>query len=97
MVSHTIATTDTELLDRDRHQPGETLDDAATESACRVLASLAERERRVLAEIDAAAQRLATGIYGACEACGRRVPPERLRAVPTTRFCIECERVAELH
>jgi RNA polymerase-binding protein DksA len=96
-VCRSIALTDNELLGRERHQPGESIDDAATETACRVLARLGDRERRVLAEIEAAEARLAAGTFGACEECGRPIPPARLRVVPAARFCVDCERVAELY
>ena len=64
-------TTDAELAGCERHHPGDFLDDAATDTACRLLASLEERDRRELAEIDAAEERLCTETFGTCEACAR--------------------------
>ena len=90
-----LATTDAELAGRERHHPGEFIDDAATEMTCRVLASLEERDRRVLAEVDAAEDRLAMGIVGVCAACGRRIPVERLRVLPTASLCVGCEQTVE--
>jgi RNA polymerase-binding transcription factor DksA len=52
-------------------------------------------ERHRLDEIDAAQARLAAGTFGACERCSTAIPLARLRAVPTARCCIACERVAE--
>lgn len=43
--------------------------------------------RRLLLENDAARARVARGTYGTCERCGRPIAEERLRAVPSTRFC----------
>jgi RNA polymerase-binding protein DksA len=43
----------------------------------------------LIAEVDAALQRLEEGRYGICEACGRPIPDERLEAVPATRHCLE--------
>ena len=48
----------------------------------------AERER--LAEIDAALDRIASGSYGRCEACGAQIAPGRLEARPWTRYCLAC-------
>ena len=86
-----LITTDLELAGCEGHQPGDFMDDAATHSACRVLANLEERDRRVLADIDAAEARLATGTFGVCEMCTRPIPFARLRALPTARLCVSCE------
>lgn len=41
-----------------------------------------------LHEVEAAFERLASGTYGACEACGEPIGQERLRALPAARHCI---------
>jgi RNA polymerase-binding protein DksA len=87
--------TDAELTGCEHHHPGDFLDDAATDIACRLLASLEERDRRVLAEIDAAEERLSSGTFGVCDLCARPIPFSRLRALPTARLCVACEQTAE--
>jgi RNA polymerase-binding transcription factor DksA len=57
--------------------------------------SLLEQLEAELAEVDAAVQRLERGAYGVCQACGRRIPDERLEALPATRFCVEDQARAE--
>ena len=52
--------------------------------------ALVRQAEQQLADIDAATQRLATGGYGRCEACGRAIAPERLEARPTARTCVSC-------
>jgi DnaK suppressor protein len=42
-----------------------------------------------------AARRIADGTYGICQACGERIPPQRLLAVPLTRFCLSCQDIRE--
>jgi DnaK suppressor protein len=42
-----------------------------------------------------AAKRIADGTYGICQACGERIPPLRLLAVPLTRFCLPCQDIRE--
>jgi len=74
---------------------GDPLDDAARDTACRVLASLEQRDRRVIAEISATERRLSAGSFGVCEMCVRPIPFERLRALPTARLCVVCEAMAE--
>ena len=39
-----------------------------------------------LAEVEAALTRIQEGRYGVCEATGEPIDPERLRAIPWTRF-----------
>jgi len=43
---------------------------------------------RLLSEVDAALDRLATGTYGYCETCHDPIEPERLAADPLARFCL---------
>ena len=52
--------------------------------------ALVGQARRHLAEIDAAAERLADGTYGVCARCGAAVPDARLEARPTARTCVAC-------
>jgi RNA polymerase-binding transcription factor DksA len=54
-----------------------------------------ERDRTILehvdaqlADVDRAAERLELGAYGLCEACGRPIDADRLRARPAARFCV---------
>jgi len=92
---HALRTTDVELGGYTREHPGDFLDDAATDTTCRVLARLEERDRRALEEIDAAEERLANGKFGVCETCETPIPFERLRAVPAARLCFTCEEATE--
>src|SRR5215470_16945428 len=92
---HALVTTDAELVGYTRDHPGDVLDDAATDTTCRLLARLKERDRRVLDEVDAAEERLAKGTFGICETCAKRIPFEQLRALPAARLCITCEEAAE--
>lgn len=43
-----------------------------------------------LEQIKAALHRLESGTYGLCTACGRKIPKERLQALPYTPFCVIC-------
>jgi DnaK suppressor protein len=94
-VSHALASTDAELVGLEGPRRDELVDEAARQTACRLLARLEARDRHVLQEIDAAEQRLSTGTFGVCEACARPIPLARLRALPMARLCIACEETAE--
>ncbi len=45
---------------------------------------------RLWAEIQAALHRIDRGTFGVCEVCRQPISPERLNAVPWTRFCVHC-------
>ena len=47
-------------------------------------------------QIDEALRRLNEGTYGFCEDCAQPISPERLKAVPFARRCVECQRKAEV-
>jgi len=49
-----------------------------------------ERELRTLAEIELSLRRIETGEYGICGVCGEKIPLARLKAIPSTRCCVEC-------
>lgn len=48
-----------------------------------------------LTDVKHALHRLDEGGYGTCEACGRPISADRLRARPGARFCIEDQALAE--
>jgi RNA polymerase-binding transcription factor DksA len=49
----------------------------------------------VLAEIEAALQRIELGCYGRCQRCGDAIPPERLEALPMAGLCMFCQYAKE--
>ena len=51
------------------------------------LDSLAKDE---LLQINAALQRIDTGVYGVCSRCGENIDPERLKALPYADNCTDC-------
>ncbi len=57
--------------------------------------SLLEARTRMRNQVDEALRRLDEGTYGICEDCGRPISPERLKAMPFARRCVECQRKAE--
>jgi RNA polymerase-binding protein DksA len=72
------------------------LADTATETYDRELDyTLEENSEHVLADIDAALNRIEDGSYGMCTNCGKQIPEERLEARPSATLCIDCQRVRE--
>lgn len=68
---------------------------ASEESEFKALIAEVNSEEGLLAEVDAALGRLQRGIYGFCEATHQPISPERLRAVPWTRFSREAAAARE--
>lgn len=62
---------------------------ASEEHEFQALISEVKSEENLLGEVEAALERLRRGTYGMCAATHRPIPPERLRAVPWTRFTQE--------
>ncbi|RJQ37188.1 hypothetical protein C4552_01675 [Candidatus Parcubacteria bacterium] len=63
--------------------------DVREEYETRIAQEQALEER--LAEVRKALERIAAGSYGACLACGKPIPEERLRANPAAAYHIEHE------
>lgn len=56
---------------------------------------LAALESRELAKIERAIDAIREGRYGTCDGCGKPIPVARLRALPYTATCVDCQRVQE--
>ena len=52
--------------------------------------SLLENAKDLLAQSDAALERIDDGSYGVCAHCGRSIPVARLEALPHTKLCVDC-------
>jgi RNA polymerase-binding transcription factor DksA len=70
--------------------------DAGTDSYDRdfALSQLSSEQDAVYA-IDQALNRIRNGTYGICELTGKRIEPQRLEAIPWTRFSAEAEKRLE--
>jgi RNA polymerase-binding transcription factor DksA len=56
---------------------------------------LSASARQVVDEIDGALLRMKKGTYGVCTPAGRRLPLERLEAIPWANVCVDCKARAE--
>jgi RNA polymerase-binding transcription factor len=56
---------------------------------------LSDRERVKITQIDDALERMEEASYGVCESCGLEIAEERLRAMPFTRLCRDCQQEQE--
>lgn len=92
-----VEATDWEIAALEAPGPGDSVDRAAGVSVTSLVSRLAGHDKRELDEIGAALRRLGSGTYGRCQACRRPIALARLRAVPATRFCLDCQTVEEVN
>lgn len=71
--------------------PADGLDLAHSLEEVETDAALIERCDERLKLIDEAFSRLERGRYGICEKCKQEIPIERLKAMPFTAYCIDCQ------
>lgn len=70
--------------------------DVATEERDREINMIiSDRDRQKLGAIEEALERLDDGSYGICESCEEEIPVERLKAMPFTRLCVQCQSERE--
>jgi DnaK suppressor protein len=70
-------------------------DRAAMESDRNFTLRIRDRERRLIAKIREALERIDNGTYGICEDCGENISVKRLKARPVTTQCIKCKTEEE--
>ncbi len=60
-----------------------------------VMLAVSENESRQLTLIDEALRRIEDDEYGPCQNCEKDINPKRLMALPSARYCIECQALQE--
>ena len=56
---------------------------------------LTSRDRNELKLIEETLFRINNGSYGKCESCEKKITLKRLKIMPLTSLCIECQETAE--
>ena len=56
---------------------------------------LMENETDELHQIQEAFERIKDGSFGMCESCHKKIPKERLKAIPYARLCVACKKKEE--
>jgi DnaK suppressor protein len=57
--------------------------------------AVADIRRSQITSLEEALRRLEMGTYGTCEGCGERIDLQRLRLVPFTAYCVQCQKEQE--
>ena len=76
------------------HLPDE-IDEASVNQDLALLLRLADKEQKLLREIDAALVRIDEGTYGLCEGTGEPIEYRRLEARPWARFSVAYKEALE--
>lgn len=74
---------------------GEQADDADALSDYDRTQAVVRNSRQLLAQVNAALDRLDRGAYGICERCGQPINPRRLEALPYVTLCIKDQEIAD--
>jgi len=61
----------------------------------KMIEALGTQDLKRLRLIESALTRIKQGKYGLCVKCGKRIPQDRLTAIPYALMCIDCKTVDE--
>jgi len=75
--------------------PRDLADVASDEIDRKMIEAMGTQELKRLGMTDAALTRIKQGKYGLCIKCGKKIPHERLEAIPYALMCIECKTAEE--
>jgi RNA polymerase-binding protein DksA len=75
--------------------PKDLADIASDDIDRKMIEAIGSQELKRLKLIDSALTRIQQGKYGLCVKCGKRIPQDRLEAIPYALMCIECKTVEE--
>jgi DnaK suppressor protein len=73
----------------------EPVDEATSISAKELFLQRGKEEERLLEMVESALGRIREGSFGQCLSCGQEIDVKRLKAVPWTRYCIQCQEDME--
>ncbi len=70
-------------------------EDGASVAEAERIVTVTEDLQDILAQVDAALERMNEGTYGVCQRCGQKIGEERLEAFPYVAYCISCQEIME--
>jgi len=75
--------------------PKDFADVASDDIDRKMIEALGSQDIKRLRAIDAALSRINQDRYGLCMKCGKKIPNERLNAIPYAILCIDCQKGEE--
>ncbi|MGH7858861.1 MAG: TraR/DksA family transcriptional regulator [Candidatus Binatia bacterium] len=79
----------------DKDDGRDTYDVASEERDREISFILSDRDRDKLEAIEQALERIEGKTYGICDSCEEEIAQERLKAMPFTRLCVQCQSERE--
>jgi len=79
----------------DGTEPKDLADIASDDIDRKMIEAIGTQELKRLKAIESAITRIKQGKYGHCIKCGKRIPQDRLIAIPYALMCIECKSEEE--
>ncbi|MCL2801716.1 MAG: TraR/DksA family transcriptional regulator [Treponema sp.] len=76
-------------------EPKDLADIASDDIDRKMIEAIGAQELKRLKLIESALTRIKQGKYGHCIKCGKRIPQDRLIAIPYALMCIECKSEEE--
>jgi RNA polymerase-binding protein DksA len=76
-------------------EPKDLVDIASDDIDRKMIEAIGAQELKRLKLIESALTRIKQGKYGHCIKCGKRIPQDRLIAIPYALMCIECKTEEE--
>jgi DnaK suppressor protein len=70
-------------------------EDGSSVAEAERIVTVTEDFQDILAQVNAALERMNAGTYGVCLRCGKRIAAARLEAFPYVSYCIECQSIIE--
>ena len=75
--------------------PKDLADIASDDIDRRMIEAIGAQDLKRLKLIDSALTRIQQGKYGLCMKCGKKIPKDRLEAIPYALLCIDCKSAEE--
>ncbi|MCL2070222.1 MAG: TraR/DksA family transcriptional regulator [Treponema sp.] len=79
----------------DAMDPKDLADVASDDIDRKMIEAIGAQDLKRLRMIDAALTRIVQGKYGLCIKCSKKIPYERLEAIPYAIMCIDCKTAEE--
>lgn len=86
-----------EFMSQDRELEPDLADQASSASSRDWNMIRYNRNVKLLGAIAVALKAIENDSYGICEMCGEHIADRRLLAIPSVRYCIECQEMVDEH
>lgn len=78
-----------------KNEPQDLGDQSAAAASRELLFQQGSQNRQEVRLLETALHRIEAGTFGQCKRCGQEIGTRRLAAVPSTVYCIDCQRSIE--